>query len=86
MEKNNEKALMTYPFNTMANKKMMNHLKIGVEVGYLIDDLLTDGVFQSVVLIASLLNRQIRPLSKPRIRGKRYDCDCTATYKNHQMY
>lgn len=58
----------------------VTHLQVGVEMSNLIDDLLTDGIFQRVVLIAPLLNRQILPLSKPRIWGKRNDRDSTATY------
>jgi hypothetical protein len=58
----------------------VTHLQVGVEMSNLIDDLLTDGIFQRVVLIAPLLNRQILPLSKPRIWGKRNDRDSTATF------
>jgi hypothetical protein len=56
----------------------VTHLQVGVEMSNLIDDLLTDGIFQRIVLIAPLFNRQIRPLSKPRVRGERHDRDGTA--------
>jgi hypothetical protein len=58
----------------------MTHLESGVEMSNLIDYLLTDGIFQRIVLIAPFLNFQILPLRKPRIWGERHDCDGTPTY------
>jgi hypothetical protein len=51
-------------------KRSHDYLELGEGTNYLVDDILTDFVFESLVLITSLLCRRLRPLREQRVWNK----------------